>query len=139
MSKHDDPQFSDLLTTDEVAHAFAVQRTRIKQLARDNALIVLRRDGHAYVPAEMIEEIPEEDLRALARAVRDDEDAVLPTHRPLWNLKGTITVLRDAGFSSEEIAAWLWQGNEELGLSPIQALRLGLHHRVNLIASTLGF
>lgn len=56
---------------------------------------------------------------------------------PLDSLKGTITLLRDCGFSDEESVRWLFQENDSLGETPLQALRSGKKKAVRRIASTL--
>lgn len=129
-----DETFGTLLTSDQAATLLGVERTRIKQLDRDNQLVVIRRAGKAYVPARMVEAIPADQVE-----VDIDEESTPATHRPLWNLRGTVTLLRDAGFDSEEIVAWLWTHDDELGASPIAALEANQHHHVNRIAGTLGF
>ena len=54
-------------------------------------------------------------------------------------LRGTLTLLADDGFTSDESLEWLYTLQEELGERPIDALVSGRHHRVNRIASTLAF
>lgn len=134
-----DTEYGDLLSMQEAAQLLGVPRTRIKQLTRDNELIVVRRDGQQMVPARLLEVIPAEDMVILQEEAARAKEEFNGTHRPLWNLRGTLTVLRDGGFSSEEIAHWLWTVDDELEVSPIQALENGRHHHVNLVAATKGF
>lgn len=61
-----------------------------------------------------------------------DEDGPLPM------LRGTITVLRDARLSDEEIVEWLAADHELLGMSPLAALREGRRARVRAAAQALG-
>lgn len=129
-----DDTLGRLYSPDEAARLLGLERTRIKRLDRDNQLVMLRRGGKSWVPARLLELIPEDE------APEELVDAEHPaTHRPLWNLRGTITLLRDAGFDSEEIVAWLWADNDELSTIPIVALEEGHHHAVNRVAATLGF
>lgn len=118
-----DELIGDLLTTQEAADLLGAYRTRVNQYSRENRLVIIQRDDRAYVPAGLLEELPEPVESA--------------THQPLENLRGTITLLRDSEFSAEEIAEWLWTPDEELGTTPIAALREGRHHQVNRIASAL--
>lgn len=57
---------------------------------------------------------------------------------PLAMLRGTITVLRDARLTDEEIVEWLAADHELLGMSPIAALRDGRRARVRAAAQALG-
>lgn len=130
----------ELILAKGAAKLLGVQPTKINQFVRDNDLVTVSRNGRAYVPAGLLRELSDDEA-LLARAFAAEEENPLPpaTHALKENLRGTITLLRDGGFSSEEVAAWLWAPNEELGDPPIVALGEGGHHRVNRIAATLAW
>ena len=72
--------------------------------------------------------------------LNEDEDQLpAASHVPLWTLVGTITVLKDGGFTDEEVLDWLFTSSEQLDDKPIYALRSGRHHEVNSVASTLAW
>lgn len=128
-----------LLTTAQVAQLLGTERTRIKQLDRENQLVVVRRDGKSYVPEMLLTALPDDVVEG-ALTVDGEETGKPPaTHEPLWNLPGTVTLLRDAQFDNEEIISWLWRWNDELEAAPIDALLAGGHHAVNRIAGAAGF
>ena len=110
-----------VLSTDEVCRLIGIEERRLKQLIRDRVLIEAR-DGAGVrgVPREII--------------IKGENG-----WEPLSFLQGTLTLLADDGFTSEEALAWLYTVQDELGERPIDALTSGRHHRVNRIASTLAF
>lgn len=137
MKTIEDQLLGELLPAKIAATYLGVLPTKINQYARDNDLLILRREGRSFVPAALLVEGP---ALPFLQEDPDDPDALPPaTHRLRDNLRGTITLLRDAGFSTEEIATWLWTRNEELGDTPIVMLAEGAHHHVNRVASTLGW
>ncbi len=123
----------------QAATMLGVAPSRIKQFGNDNALVVLKQRGELFIPELLLEVIPEGELQA--QAEDEGEDSGLPpaTHRPLWNAKGTLTLLADAGYSNNEMVAWLWRVDGELKERPIEALVGGRHHAVNRVAGSLGF
>ncbi|GAA4433129.1 Rv2175c family DNA-binding protein [Georgenia halophila] len=58
---------------------------------------------------------------------------------PLPNLRGTLMVLADARYDDEASFRWLFTPNEELGETPMAALRAHRTHAVRRIAQTLAF
>ena len=70
-------------------------------------------------------------LKVPADFIRDQE--------PLGELRGTVIVLHDAGFSDEEAVNWMLADNELLGVAPIDALRAGRKAEVRRVAQALGF
>lgn len=88
---------------------------RIHRLVEDHQLLGSRADGVFRVPADFF---------------RDGE--------PLSELRGTVLVLLDAGFSEDEALAWLLEPAEELdGTAPIDALRAGRKAEVRRVAQSL--
>ena len=89
------------LTVPEVAERLGVEVTRIRQLLREGKLIGLRPDGGGplRVPADFV----------AGGAV-------------LKGLAGTLTLLHDAGYSPEAAVRWLYQPDDSLPGTPVQAL-----------------
>lgn len=53
------------------------------------------------------------------------------------NLKGTLTVLSDAGFTDAEAIAWLFTDDDTLPGSPVEALRRGAKTEIRRRAQAL--
>ena len=88
----------------------------MRRLIEDRILLAARVDGVLKVPADFI---------------IDGE--------PLGDLRGTIVVLGDAGFSDDEAMHWLLNEEDSLGVAPIAALRAGRKAEVRRVAQALGF
>lgn len=90
------------LTLPEVAEKLGAPATRVRQLVKEGQLIAVRRseDRVLQVPAEFI----------------DDGKIVK-------GLAGTLTLLRDDGFTDEEMLEWLFTPDDSLPGTPAQALR----------------
>ncbi|MFH0244751.1 Rv2175c family DNA-binding protein [Streptomyces sp. HK10] len=90
------------LTLPDVADRLGVEVTRVRQLVREGQLIAVRRGENRVlqVPADFIGE---------GRVVK--------------GLTGTITLLRDDGFSDEEMLEWLFTPDDTLPGTPARALR----------------
>jgi hypothetical protein len=58
---------------------------------------------------------------------------------PLPALRGTLTLLADAGYDAEESFRWLYTQHGELEATPIAALRARRTHAVRRAAQTLAF
>jgi hypothetical protein len=56
---------------------------------------------------------------------------------PLASLRGTVFVLRDAGFSDDEAIDWLLASEDSIGAAPIDALRAGRKSEVRRVAQAL--
>jgi hypothetical protein len=54
-------------------------------------------------------------------------------------LKGTLVVLGDSGFSDDEAMNWLLTTEDSLGVSPVDALKAGRKAEVRRVAQALGF
>ena len=55
------------------------------------------------------------------------------------DLPGTITLLIDGGFSEDGALDWLLDEHDALGMSPVDALRLGKKTEVRRLAQALAF
>ncbi|MEV7694535.1 Rv2175c family DNA-binding protein [Microbacterium sp. NPDC089189] len=88
---------------------------RVRRLLDDGYLIGSRRNGTFQVPS-----------------------IFLVDGEPLTSLRGTIFVLRDAGFSDDEAIDWLLEPEESVGDAPIVALLQGRKSEIRRIARALG-
>lgn len=104
------------ITVPEVAERLGVKATQVHRLIEDRALLASRIDGVLKVP-----------------------EAFLNGGEPLRELRGTIVLLLDSGFSEDEAIAWLLGEEDSLGTSPIEALRSGRKAEVRRIAQALAF
>lgn len=108
------------LSIPEVAERLHVRLRDVRTMIADRKLVAVRIDGPVVVPGEQL--------------VEQEGQWV-----PLGSLRGTLTLLADAGFSDEEACDWLYRNNEELGEIPMMALRHGRHREVRRIISGLAF
>jgi hypothetical protein len=104
------------LTIPELVETLGITQSRVRRLIEDRALLASRIDGLLRVPADF---------------VVDGE--------PLGELRGTIVVLGDAGFTDDEAMHWLLNEDDSLGTTPIAALRAGRKAEVRRVAQALGF
>ena len=111
-----DPSLPTWLTVPELVDVLGLTQSRVRRLIEERALVAVRRDGKLVVP----------DL-----FIREGE--------PVHELKGTIVVLGDSGYSDEEIVEWLLAPNETIGVAPIEALRAGRKTEVRRVAQALAF
>ncbi|GGX53672.1 transcriptional regulator [Streptomyces minutiscleroticus] len=89
------------LTLPDIAEQFGVEVTRVRQLVKEGQLIAVRRGENRalHVPAAFI-----------------DGDKVVK------GLTGLLTLLRDDGFTDEEMLEWLFTADPTLPGTPAQAL-----------------
>ncbi|MET8895506.1 Rv2175c family DNA-binding protein [Streptomyces albogriseolus] len=89
------------LTLPDIAEMLGVEVTRVRQLVKEGQLIAVRRGENRalHVPAAFI-----------------DGDKVVK------GLTGTLTLLRDDGFTVEEMLEWLFTPDPSLPGTPAQAL-----------------
>jgi hypothetical protein len=102
------------LTVPDLTELLGIKVSQVRRLIEDRALLARRVDGVWCVP----------DL-----FIRDAE--------PLGELKGTLVLLHDVGFSDEEAMDWLLSTEESLGARPIDALRAGRKAEVRRVAQAL--
>lgn len=90
------------LTLPEVATELGVEVTRVRQLVKEGQLLAVRRGENRVlqVPADFVGD---------GRIVK--------------GLVGTLTLLRDDGFTDEEMLEWLFTPDDSLPGTPVQALR----------------
>ncbi|MBF0671246.1 MULTISPECIES: Rv2175c family DNA-binding protein [unclassified Salinibacterium] len=102
------------LTIPDLVETLGIGVSKVRRLIEDRSLAARRIDGVWQVPELFI---------------RDGE--------PLSELRGTLIVLTDAGFSDVEALDWLLSPEESLGTSPIEALRAGRKAEVRRVAQAL--
>jgi hypothetical protein len=102
------------LTIPDVAAVLEIGVSRVHSLLENQQLLAVRRDGVLQVPADFIVE-----------------------GYPMNELRGTLIVLADDGFSDAEAMHWLLEAEESLGVAPIDALRAGRKAEVRRIAQAL--
>ena len=104
------------LTVPDLVELLGISQSRVRRLFDERILLAARVDGVLKVPADFI---------------LDGE--------PLGDLRGTLIVLADAGFSDDEAMHWLLNDEESLGTTPIAALRARRKAEVRRVAQALGF
>ena len=82
------------LTVPDLAERLGLSPSRVRRLIEDRHLVALRRDGVLSVPEVFL----------------DDEG-------PLRELRGTIILLGDSGFSDDEAVQWLLEPDDSLGIA----------------------
>jgi len=107
---------TEWLPLPDIAEAFGIEVTRVRQQVRERLLLAVRRDGILYVPAAFI-----------------DGDHIIK------GLPGVLTLLQDAGYSDDEALTWLFTPEESLPGAPVDALRENRGTEVKRRAQALGF
>jgi hypothetical protein len=103
------------LTIPDLVERLGLTQGRVRRLIEDRHLLAVRRNGVLQVPAAFLE-----------------GDA------PLTELRGTIFVLADDGFTDDQAMQWLLEVDDSLGAAPIDALRAGRKAEVRRVAQALG-
>ncbi len=115
-----DPVLTDLITEwtplPDIAEAFGIEVTRVRQQIRERLMLAVRRDGILYVPSAFLE-----------------EDHIVK------GLPGVLTLLQDAGYSDDEALSWLFTADDSLPGAPMDALRENRGTEVKRRAQALGF
>ena len=104
------------LSIPDLTEVLGLKVSQVRRLIEDRALLARRIDGVWKVPAAFISD-----------------------NEPLRELRGTLVVLGDSGFSDDEALDWLLNPEDSLGVSPIEALRAGRKAEVRRVAQALGF
>lgn len=109
------------LAVPDFAESLGVLATHVRDLMREGTIVAVRRGANDawYIPADFIIE-------------EDGEPQLLKT------VPGTITLLKDMGLTDAEIIDWLFEESDELGTTPMAALREGRRSPVRRAAQTLG-
>lgn len=111
-----DELVGEWLTVPEVATQLGIDVMKVRRLFQDRNLVAIRRGDppRVSVPA-----------------------ALIVDGAPLQDLRGTLTVLGDAGFSDEEAVKWLFTADETLPGTPVDALRAGRKTEIRRRAQAL--
>ena len=104
------------LSVAEVAARLSVPVSRVHQYVRDGQLLAVRREGAVAVPADFLD-----------------------GNAGVKGLSGTITVLRDGGYSDDEILRWLFADDDSLPGTPVASLCSGRHKEVKRRAQAMAF
>ena len=99
-SEAPDPAGDELITLPDVAELLALPITKVHQLIKDGKLVITR---------------DEQGRRVLPRIF-------VSQGAPLKGLSSVITLLRDGGYTDDEIVAWLLRADDSLPGTPAQAL-----------------
>ena len=107
---------TEWLTIPDLVERMGIPQGRVRRLLEERVLLGVRRDGILSVPADF-----------------------LVGGEPLRELRGTLMVLADAGFSDDEAMAWMLEPEPSLGDPPVAALRAGRKAEVRRVAQSLAF
>jgi hypothetical protein len=110
----------DLLTLPEVADKLGVPAKRVQQMLRNHLLAAVSVDGAKQVPAAFL---------------ICDGSAV----DVVKGLPGVLTLLTDAGYDDADAVRWLFDPDESLPGTPLDAMREGRGTEVKRRAQALGF
>ena len=111
-----DTLITDWLTLPDVALRLDVEVSRVRRLIEDGKLVAIRRG--------------EPEVRMIP-ALFLNEDGIIP------HLAGTLTILRDGGWSDEELLTWLFIEDDSLPGRPVDHLRRGQRGEVRRRALAL--
>lgn len=105
------------LSVPETAEILGIRQRDVRSMLADKTLVAVRRgENHALM-------IPRDFLIQSSGQ-----------WQVLTSLRGTFTLLRDAGLSDDEVVAWLFSDEPSLDTTPLQALRQGNVHPVRRAA-----
>jgi hypothetical protein len=102
------------LTIPDLTEILGLKVSQVRRLIEDRSLLALRIDGVWKVP-----------------------EIFIAGNEPMHELRGTLVLLGDIGFSDDEAMDWLLNPEDSLGTSPIDALRAGRKAEVRRVAQAL--
>ncbi|MEN0130050.1 MAG: Rv2175c family DNA-binding protein [Brevundimonas sp.] len=125
-----DTLVDEWLTVPDVAERLDLDAGKVRRIVQEGRLVGVRRgDPKVFsIPAAFL--VPGHLANPAAPSRADD----LPPWTVLAALQGTLTLLRDAGFSDDEAVVWLFTADESLRGAPIDALREGRKTEVRRLA-----
>jgi excisionase family DNA binding protein len=100
----------------DVAERLGVPRTRVSQMIKQGQLLAVRDGERWLVPAQFV-----------------TDDGIVK------GLGGTVTVLRDGGYTDTDILRWMFTDDETLPGTPIAALRSDRGREVKRRAQAMAF
>lgn len=105
------------VTVPDLAKETGAEVSRVRRMISDGEVLALRVGGVLQIP-----------------------ELFIVDGTPLHDLKGTLTVLADAGFRPSEAVTWLFTADDTLvGGRPIDALRAGRKTEVRRRAQAMAF
>ena len=118
------------LTVPDLCEHLAIDAGKVRRLIAEHWLVGARQGERAIfaVPADFL--VPREP-----RAEEEGPEAA--QWAVLGSLRGTITLLLDAGLDEAQAIEWLFSPSDELGSTPLEALRAGHKAPVRRAAQTL--
>ena len=125
-----DDLVDEWLTLPDVADRLGEDLATVRRLVQEGRLLAVRRGAPPVlsVPARFLVPGHLANPAAPGRAGAGAEWTVLAA------LQGTFTVLGDVGFSDEQAIGWLFTPADELGGTPMDALRAGRKSLVRRLA-----
>jgi hypothetical protein len=109
-----DPNELRWLTIPDLTEILGLKVSQVRRLIEDRSLLALRIDGVWKVP-----------------------EMFIAGNEPMHELRGTLVLLGDIGFSDDEAMDWLLNPEDSLGTSPIEALKAGRKAEVRRVAQAL--
>jgi hypothetical protein len=113
-----DDLVDEWLTLPDVAERLGLDVGKVRRLLQDRCLVGVRRGE---------------------RNVMSVPAALLRDGAPLPELRGTLTVLGDSGFSDADALYWLFTPDDSLPGTPVDALRAGRKTEIRRRAQALAF
>lgn len=104
------------LTVPDLVERLGLSPGKVHRLLEDRHLLGVRRNNVLVVPEEFLDGA-----------------------EPMKDLRGTLMLLADDGFTDDEAMRWMLDTDEILGTSPIDALRSGRKAEVRRVAQALAF
>lgn len=98
----------------ELMERTGLSRNQLRRLMEDNVLPAVKDGGDFCVP-----------------------EAFLDGDHPRNDVRGTVTLLLDIGFSNREAIDWMLENEDSLGTTPIAALGAGRKAEVRRVAQAL--
>ncbi len=102
------------LTVPDLVDLLGLSPGKVHRLLEDRHLLAVRRDNVLMVPSEFLD-----------------------GNEPHKDLRGTLVLLADDGFSDDEAMRWMLEIDDTLGATPIEALRAGRKAEVRRVAQAL--
>jgi hypothetical protein len=100
----------------DVAERLGTDVGKVRRMVQDKVLVAVRRGE---------------------RNVWSVHEDLIKDGAPLPELKGTLVLLADAGFSDEEAVSWLFEDDPSLPGTPVDALRAGRKTEIRRRAQAL--
>lgn len=129
----------DWLTLPDAAERLALDVGKVRRMLQEGRLVAVRRGSPTVlsIPADFFVPAHLANPAAPTATASGDADPDGPQWAVLAALRGTLTLLADAGFDAAESIEWLFSPDDVLGRTPMDALRAGSKSEVRRRAQTL--